>query len=192
MSIKNVLKRVFSNGTVSPHQPYIPTPPTNDREFQQYSDAGYTETEAELNTIAGLGITFGKQKTVQVDNNGNARDISQNQSYIIGTNKRISDIEDIGGICCFCQEQAMEIYRAGLISLQQAQLKSLFDKNSAMQCDICGTYTCPTHTRPTQTPQGILAICLRCSEAIRRQQRRKKIVAFLLSPFTVTEENKQI
>jgi hypothetical protein len=40
-----------------------------------------------------------------------------------------------------------------------------------------------------QTPQGAIDVCAACREEIKRQEKRKNIIGFLLSPFTSSNES---
>jgi hypothetical protein len=39
-----------------------------------------------------------------------------------------------------------------------------------------------------ETPQGPVNVCAACMEEIKKRERRKKIIGFLLSPFTSPED----
>jgi len=183
------LERFALRKTPPSTQPYIPTPGQNTNNSVFDGNGDYSETEVDTQQIQGLSITFGTQHTIQIDDNGHARELSQKPSYIIGSGKRVSSIEEIGGVCPFCQLQATQAYQQGLISVQEAHLKSLFDIESRQQCGICGTNTCSVHSRPIQTPEGVVLICVACRKELNRQQIRQRIVSFLLSPFVETQKD---
>ena len=188
--VRAVLERFFMRKAHRPDLPYIPQPgqaiqsPTLDFE-------GYTESDADIQPLNGTSITFGIQNITHIDEYGRPKTIKQSPSYIIGTKKRVSSIDEIGGICEFCQIMATQDYNAGKITLQQAQLQSLFDVNSGRQCDICGVYTCPRHCRQTNTPDGLVSICTSCQDNINRQQKKINIIGFLLSPFMETQVSEE-
>ena len=187
--LRSALERMTSRSSHPPSQPYIPAPGQNTTTPVFNGNDGYSETEADVQQIQGLSITFGTQTTMQVDSNGHARELSQKPSYILGTGKRVSSIEEIGGICPFCKLQATQAYEQGLINIQQAQLQSLFDVKSGLRCDICGVNTCSVHSRPIQTPEDAMLVCVACREELKRRQKRAKIISFLLAPFVETQRD---
>ena len=201
MNIKTILKKLLGRETPPAHLPYIATPPAN-QPHQQHNntntDISYTETETDIHRIAGTSIAFGNQKIVQVDENNQARHLSQTQSHIVGSGKLVSSIEPkevagqilpgITGICRYCQAETTQAYEANLISVQEAQIKSLYDTSSASQCDICGTNTCCRHCRPIQMPDGSTqALCVDCQKQLKWQIFKHKMSSFLLSPFMENE-----
>lgn len=174
------------------HLPYIPTPPSQQPNipFNQFphnhsdADLSYTESEISIHAISGTSIGFGTQKVVQVDSRGQAKDLSQSQSHIVGTGRIVSKVEDIAGVCPFCQIEAKEAFDKGLLSFQEAQSKSLYDKQSASQCDICGVNTCSRHCRPILMPDGVTQrLCSTCQKQLKGQIIKQKIIGFLFSPF---------
>lgn len=196
MSFKDFFKRLLGTKAHPGHLPYIPTAPQQpDASSPNQSphnsvntDLSYTETEANMHTIAGTNIGFGTQKMVQVDSRGQAKDFSQSQSHIVGSGKLVSKIEDIAGVCKYCQAEAIQAFEANLISLEEAQIKSLYDTLSASRCDICGTNTCCRHCRPIPMPDGLTQLlCVDCQKQFKGQILKQKIVGFLLSPFMETE-----
>ena len=182
--LRAALERSVMRNTLPADKPYIPSPDQSLPNPTAGISADYSETEAEIQNIRGTAIAFGTQRTIQIDAQGRARDLTQKESFLIGGGKHVSSIEEIGGVCCFCQAQAMKVFHEGKISLEQAQLQSLFDKNSAMQCSICGISTCAIHSRPAQTDEGVVVLCSACRDELSRQQRRKRLLSLLLSPFT--------
>lgn len=197
MNIKTILQKLLSRKMPPAHLPHIPTPPahqpdasTSPNQFPHNgasTDNSYIETETDIHTIAGTDIGFGTQKIIQVDSSGQAKDISQTQSHIIGSGKLVSKVEDIAGVCKLCQAIAMEQLQAGQISVQQAQLFSMYDKSSAAICNVCGIQGCVRHIRPILTEDGVLAMCEICQRQLKKQLRKRKIIGFLISPFMETE-----
>ncbi len=196
MNIKTILQKLLSRKMPPSHLPHIPTPPahqphasTSPNQFLNgvSIDNSYVETETDIHTIAGTSIGFGTKKIVQVDSSGQAKDISQTQSHIVGSGKIVNKVEDIVGVCKFCQVIAMEQLQAGQISIQQAQLLSLYDKNSAAICNVCGIQGCVRHIRPILTEDGVLAMCEICQRQLKKQLRKRKIIGFLISPFIETK-----
>ena len=179
--IKRALFSSASRKIHQPDQPYIPQPdPTPNG--PNIAAGTYSETEAEVEQIQGISVNFGTEKIVHIDDNGHAKELTRKPNYIIGSGKRISSIDEIGGICPFCQEIAFKAYRENLINVQEAQLRSLFDVNSAARCDICGITACTIHCRPIQSPEGIFTICPVCRKQLKKQEVKRKIFSFLLSP----------
>ena len=196
MSFKTILQKLLSRKMPPAHLPYIPTPPSQQPDASSpnqfpndaNTDLLYTESEANIHTIAGTNIGFGTQKMVQVDSRGQAKDFSQTKSHIVGSGKLVSKIEDLSGVCRYCQAEATQAFEANLISLEEAQIKSLYDTLSASRCDICGTNTCCRHCRPIQMPDGLIELlCVDCQKQLKGQILRQKLVGFLLSPFMETE-----
>ena len=196
MSFKTFFKRLLGTKAHPAHLPYIPTPPsqqpnTSQNQFPHNSantDISYTESEANIHSIAGTNIGFGTQKLVQVDSRGQAKDFSQTQSHIVGSGKLVSKIEDIAGVCRYCQTEATVALEANLITIEQAQIKSLYDIQSASRCDICGINTCTRHCRPIQMPDGSTRqLCVDCQKEFKGQILKQKIIGLLLSPFIETE-----
>ncbi len=187
MNFKNFFKNLINIKTHPAHLPYVPSPPSHQADSSQNpipNDTSYTEEETSIHTIAGTGIGFGKRKFIQVDNQGQAKDLSQSQSHIIGTGRIVNKVEDIAGICPFCQLEAKEAFDKGLLSFQEAQSRALYDTQSDSQCDICGTNTCSVHCRPIQMPNDIVQqLCVACQKHLKKQLLKQKIIGFLLSPF---------
>ncbi len=199
MSFKDFFKRFLNTKAHPGHLPYNPTPPSHQPDAasshqfhnNDNTDLSFTEAEANIHTIAGTNIGFGTNKIVQVDSRGQTKDISQTQSHIVGSGKLVSKIEDLSGICRYCQVEAIQAFEENLISLEQAQIKSLYDTLSASRCDICGENTCSRHTRPIQMPDGLIQqLCVDCQKQLKGQILKRKIVGFLLSPFMEDRNDK--
>lgn len=187
--IKAALQRLLLRRVHPPQAPYNPGPDQNPGNPAFDLNGNFAETEIDIQNLHGTNLAFGNQRTVHIDDSGQARELKRKPSYVVGTGRRISNIEDIGGVCRFCQAQAMLAYQEGRLTLEQAQLESLFDIYSGFQCDLCGCYTCSIHCRPMVTPEGSFDVCCACREAIKKQEKRKKIIGLLLSPFTKSEGN---
>jgi len=156
-----------------------------------YENTGeFSETEASIQRIFGMSTAFGSRKTVKVVD-GHGIEFSQQQSFIVGSGRRVSKLEDIGGVCKFCQMEAAPLYEAGNISLQQFELASLYDVHSSAQCDVCRGTGCNRHIKPVQLPNGqVMQLCVACQEQLniqlkkeRRRQCVKNIFGFFFSPF---------
>ena len=196
MGFISILTKLFGRKVHPGHLPHITAPPTHQPSASPNqhpnntanSDLSYTEEEANIHTITGTSIRFGTQKIITVDSRGQARDLSQTQSHIVGTGKLVSKIEDLSGVCQYCQAEATQDFEANLISLEQAQIKSLYDTLSASRCDICGTNTCCRHCRPFQMPDGLTQqLCVDCQKQLKGQILKQKVIGFLLSPFMEDE-----
>lgn len=198
MSFKSILTKLFSSKVPPAHLPYTPTPPLHHpdasslpNQFPDNSantDTVYMEAEANMHGIAGTNIAFGTQKLVQVDSRGQAKDLSQTQSHIVGSGKIVTQIEDLFGVCPFCQAESKKAFEDNLITLEQAQVKSLYDVSSASRCDNCGTDTCCRHTRPIQMPDGLVQLlCVDCQKKLKWKTLRNGVFSFLLSPFKEDE-----
>lgn len=187
--IRGVLERFLLRKVRRASQPYIPQPGQQIHNPAFNFNGDYTETEAEVQRLYGTGLTFGTQKHVSVDDNGNVANLIQSPNYLVGqSGQRVADIADIGGVCRFCQMQAMEAYQRGELTAQQAQLQSLFHISSGKQCDICGIYVCAMHCRPLETDEGVIQVCVACRNEINRRNFRRKVIAFLLAPLTETPD----
>lgn len=193
MSFKDFLKRRANTKAHPGHLPYNPTPSSHQPDAplpNQFHgnpadiDHSFTEAEADVNSIAGFTITFGHQKLITVDSRGQAKDFSQSLGHIVGSNKLVRNIEDIEGVCGYCQAEANKAFEENRISIEQAQAKCLYDIQSASRCEICGVNTCCKHTRPIQLSDGLIQqLCVDCQKQLKGQILKQKIVAFLLSPF---------
>ncbi len=181
--LKSAFRRLHSGRAYPPGMPYNPQPGQGSANPSSGNPV-YSETEAEIASLWGTQLKFGSQTTIEIDQSGHAKALTCKPSYVIGSGRRISDIDEVGGVCGFCQEIAAKAFSEGKLTAEQAQLQSLFDGNSQRQCDVCGTFTCSVHSRPVQTPSGTVNICVACRNEISRQEKRKKIIGFLLSPFT--------
>ncbi len=182
------LKKLVKRQSFPVDKPYIPDPNRNCNNPPFNFEGDMSEVEADIQNLHGTAITFGTQKSIQIDDLGRGKELKQTANYIIGNGKRISNIEEVWGICRICEENASQHFQEGKITIEQAQLKSLFDVKSARQCIICGIYTCSLHCRPIQTSEGVSDVCVMCEKEISRQQKRKKIIEFLLSPFMESEK----
>lgn len=172
MSFKDFFKRLLGTKAHPAHLPYIPTPPSHQpdasppNQFPHNSantNTSYMESEASIHTIAGTSVGFGTQKIVQVDSRGQAKDFSQTQSHILGSGKLVTNIElrevagqalpGVAGVCRYCQAEAAQAFEANLISIQDAQIKSLYDTSSATRCEICDINTCSRHLQTVSDPR---------------------------------------
>ncbi len=199
MSIKTILQKLLSHKPPPAHLPYIPTPSNQSaHNTTPGTDASYTETETDIHSIAGTSIAFGTQKSVQVDENDQARHLLQTQSHILGSGKLVTNIEPrevagqalpgVAGVCRYCQAEAAQAFEANLISIQEAQIKSLYDTSSTARCEVCGINTCSRHCRPFPMPDGqVQIVCMECQQEIQKQLRRQRVIGFLLSPFLESE-----
>ena len=197
MSFKSILKKWFGKDTPPAHQPYIPQPPLGEVPINQFiqNDGDFSEAKVSADKFYGFQTTFGSVESVNIAGN-NAADISQRSSYIVGTGKPVSRIEDVGGICPPCNAQAIELYKAGLISLQDMELRSMYDRESSACCDSCAMQGCNRHIRPVQLPDGqTMQLCVNCQAALnlqmkkaRRRQFIKNCFAFFFSPLIERDE----
>lgn len=182
--LKLAMERLILRKAHPCDMPYDPQPQEPIANTPTGGQSDYSETEANINQLYGTSLKFGSQTTIEIDSNGRAKALTCKPSYIAGSGRRISDIDDVGGICRFCQALAVQAFNEGKLTAEQAQLQSLFDVNSARQCDLCGTYTCSIHCRPVQMQQGIFNLCVECNQELKRQEKRKRIFNLLLSPFS--------
>jgi len=193
MILKDIFRKIFNRHT-PPGQPYIPAPPTHSpfTDSMQADDGSYCEGDADVHEISNMpGMSFASKKIVQILGN-NTKNISLKHSYVVGgTGKMVSEISDVGGVCPLCQAGAMEQFEKGLITLQAAQLLSLYDNSSAASCSLCGLAGCCRHVRSVLLPDGqVQPICVNCQKKLDRQARNARIVkmlGFLLTPFMEDE-----
>ena len=159
------------------------------------ADLLYQETEMDVHSIAGTSVRFGSVHSLTLDQNNRASDQVQRQSYILGSGRVVSRVESqvvdgrllpgVGGVCGFCQKEAIAALQAGLISPQQAELLSLVDTESISHCDGCGRRdVCTRHSRPFPTADGgAILLCVDCAENAVRQLRTNRAIGLLLAPF---------
>lgn len=186
--IRAALERILFRKAYPPDQPYMPQPgqSVDNPSFDLGSDL--SETEADIQNLHGTSIAFGTRKTIKIDDLGRTAGLSQRPSYIVGSGRRVSNIEEVGGVCPFCQALAAQAFQEGKLTSEQAQLQSIFDIHSGVRCGICGILACAVHCRPLATLQVPVNICTACQKEIKKQERRKKIINFLLSPFIDSQE----
>jgi len=182
------LQRLLSRQIQRPDQPYMPRPGQAAAVPELPTEASHYESESDVRQIHGSSIPFGTHKTLSIDEYGHVRETSQTPSYIIGSGKRVSSIDEIGGVCRYCQALAMDAFQEGRLSYEQMQLQSFFDVGSGCPCSVCGQYFCATHCRPIEGPEGPVAICVDCAQQLKRKQKWSRIVSFLLSPFLVNDD----
>jgi hypothetical protein len=164
-------------------KPYIPHPGQVMPDPVAGINAEFTDTEMHVNHIHGTTIIFGTKNIAQTDENGNTTDISQQPSYRIGSNKIINAVDQVAGICSFCEANAFEQFQAGLISIQQAQLRSMYDHASAAQCSLCNRNACKIHCPSVNIEGQIQNLCVNCLDNIEKKNKRQRIICFLLAPF---------
>lgn len=58
-------------------EPFIPVPPNGHTGFDHQDDIAYSETEINIDLIAGTSMAFGSEKTVMVDAGDWSRDIQK-------------------------------------------------------------------------------------------------------------------
>lgn len=194
--LSNLLKDIRRRSSQQADQPYIPLPPEAtpviERDIPQLL---YEETDINIHEIAGTSIGFGTIQSTMIDHDNRATDQTKRQSQILGSGRVVSRVEPeiidgthrpgVGGVCCFCQAEAISALQAGVISPQQAELRSLFDTKSASHCDGCGRRdVCVRHSRPFKTEDGAeVLLCVDCMKAATRQQWTNRAVNILLTPF---------
>ncbi len=209
-TIKNYFKNWFRHTPLEASQPYIPAPPDqqnpasvhpspDSQDRSSARDLLYQEMVSNEHRIGGSSIIFGENSSVIVDNQQNATEFHRKYSYILGSGRLVSHMEPsfigdklmpgVGGMCFFCRLEALAALQDGLLSPQEAELKSLFDSESAGQCDQCGRRDlCSRHSRPVPGPDGKpFHLCPVCVEAAQRGQWMQKPLQLLLLPFIKEE-----
>lgn len=208
--IKNCFKNWRTRTPLEASQPYIPAPPDqqnsppvpsspDNQVLPSNQDLLYQEIVSDEHRIEGTSISFGENSSVTVDNQQNAAEFHRKSSYILGSGRLVSHMEPtfigdklmpgVGGMCYFCRLEALAAYEEGLISVQEAERRSLFDSESAGQCDQCGRRDlCSRHSRPYPGPDGKpFHLCPVCVEAAQRGQWMQKPLQLLLLPFIKEE-----
>lgn len=193
--INNFFEDFIQQSPRNADQPYIPQPP----EVGVNSDPNkninfYQETDTDIENIAGTSINFGPTEKLVVDEKGNASRISQKQGHILGSGILVTnlnpiikdgiDLPGVGGACSFCKQEAFLLLQANLISIEEAERRSLFDTNSAAQCGACGRRDlCIRHCRPFEKADGIqVSLCPDCAKAAQREKWVATALNLLLSP----------
>ena len=209
-NLANLFKNWFARTPQQASQPYIPQPPEQTdpssmpprRQSQDQTppnDVCYRETVANERRIWGTSIVFGENSSVVMDNQQEAMEFHGQRSYILGSGRVVSHMEPtfvgdqlmpgVGGICYFCRLEALTALQSGLITPQEAELQSLFDTESASQCDGCGRRdVCTRHSRLYPAPDGqTMHLCVACAEAAQRGQWMRQALDILLQPFLEDE-----
>ena len=194
--ISNFLKDLLQRSARNADRPYIPQPP--DQKLGGLPGGNktfYKETNIETERVAGSFLDFGTTEEVNIDENGNATRIRQKQGHILGSGKLVTglnpEVKDgiqlpgVRGACYRCMPEAAELLQAGLISIEEAQRRALFDTDSAAQCDICGRRDlCIRHCRPFDKADGTqLNLCPDCTKKAEREKWFQTALGILLSPF---------
>jgi hypothetical protein len=194
--ISNFLKDLLRRSPRNADQPYIPRPPEqNPNCLTGQNNIFYQETNLDIETIAGTPLSFGINEKVVVDENGNAARIRQEQAHILGSGRLVSSLNPtieqgmlragVGGVCYVCKQEAGALLESGLITIEEAHGRALFDTDSAAQCDGCGRRDlCVRHCRPFQRSDGAqLSLCPDCTKVARREKWIATSLNILLSPF---------
>ena len=147
--------------------------------------------QADLHPIDGSTIKFGTETFIVANPNGQNQDMSRSHNHVLSSGKLVSKIEDVAGICRICQVTAMEQLQAGELTLEAAQLASLYDVASAAICNVCGLSGCIRHIRPIETEAGIVSMCVPCQKEMKKQLRRQKLIQFFLAPISETEDGQE-
>lgn len=171
------------------HMPHIPQPgQTLPDPLAGLSD-DFSETKINIQHIGDTGIAFGRVEGIRLDDEGNGQEIIKQLSHRIGTGSLVSDIAQVAGICSICELVSLDKYQAGLITLQEANLRAMYDHQSAAECDICGRHFCSAHCRPVKINDDVLRLCVVCLKTAQKKQRHQKFLSWLLAP--LTESTKQ-
>ena len=201
MGFKEKFQRLLGPWIHPPGKPYTPAPPSPQSHGTTAqsqipgsptgSNGAYTEMQADLQPIDGSTIQFGTETIILVDANGRAQDLTRSHNHVLSSGKLVSKIEDVAGVCKICQIAAMEQFQAGELTLEAAQLASLYDVASAAVCEVCGIQGCIRHIRPIETEAGITSMCTPCQKELKKQLRRQKIIQFFLAPISETEDGQE-
>ena len=201
MGFRETLERMISRWIHRPGMPYTPAPPTPQSNATSQThqipgnpagpNGGYTEMQADLHPIDGSTIKFGTETFIVANPNGQNQDLSRSHNHVLSSGKLVSKIEDVAGVCKICQLIAMEQFQAGEITLEQAQLASLYDTASAAICDVCGFSGCLRHIRPVQTEAGLVHMCVPCQKEFKKQLLKQKILQLFLAPISETQDGQE-
>jgi len=192
--IRNFLRDLFDSSPFQADQPYSPAPPHEQDIENNLPTGNYSEKNLEIEIVSGTNIAFGKTDEIAIDENNNVQHINKKQAHILGTGRLITRLEPsvkdgiplpgVGGICGNCQNEALVMLQMGLISIQEAERRSLFDTDSGAQCQACGRKDlCIRHCRPFADINGqAINLCPECAQAAKREKLFKTSVAILISP----------
>lgn len=98
----------------------------------------------------------------------------------------------VAGVCHECSKEAEENRKKGLITIQEAQAKSLYCTQCASHCDECGRRNlCVSHTHLFEDTDGKrMLLCPDCLKKAEAEKFFKKTLSILISPF-IDEKQKQ-
>jgi len=182
--IREVLAQFILGKNHPGHLPHIPQPGQALPDPLAGISTDFSEAKVHLRQIGNTSITFGTIEGISVDDEGNCKEIVQEPSYRIGSGYIVSDITQIAGICSICELASLEMYQAGLITLQEANLRAMYDHHSAAQCDICGQHFCSAHCRPIRIENEVTNLCVLCLKTMQKKERRRRILSWLFAPLT--------
>jgi hypothetical protein len=184
-----VLKKLFTRNNHPGHLPFIPQVGQTLPNPTAGISSEFTESKAAVQNLYGTGIMFGTTEVIAVDKDGNGREIVQGQSYLLGNGRIVTKAEQVAGICPICKNDILPQMEAGLISLQDAHLMSMYDVQSAAICDLCGRNTCSMHCRPIKIEGDTIRACSICLLELKKAERRKNIICWFLAPLMETTPN---
>lgn len=182
--IREALARFVQGKNHPGHLPHIPQPGQTLPDPLAGISPDFSEAKIHLQQIGNTTINFGTIEGISVDDEGRSKEIIQEPSYRIGSGSLVSDIAQVAGICSICELVSLEMYQTGLITLQEAHLRAMYDHQSAAQCEICGQRFCSAHCRPVKINEEVVSTCVACLKVIQKKERRRKILAWLLAPLT--------
>jgi hypothetical protein len=195
--IAGFLKDLLARSPLTADRPYISQPPEQKQDGLPAGEekSFYEETSIETGKVAGISLEFGSAEQIMVDEDGNSTRIRQAKGHILGSGRLVSSLhptnEDgnhrpgVGGVCYACNFEAAQLLQVGLIDIQEAQRRSLFDTDSAAQCDACGRRDlCIRHCRPFDKTDGTrMSLCPGCTQKAERERNFQLALGILLSPF---------
>jgi hypothetical protein len=194
--LKTFLGDLLRRSPLGAGQPYIPGRPADTSDsMPKKVEPFYTETDSDIEDIAGTPIYFGTEKHTEVTANGSATHETRKRAHLLGSGRLVTGLEpriikdgiqlpSVCGVCYKCKEESAQFLAEGLISLEEAHRLALFDTDSAAQCDGCGRRDlCVRHCRPFIGADGTRAnLCPDCTKAAHRDKCFQIALGILLSP----------
>jgi len=201
MGFKETFERMISRWIHRPGMPYTPVPPAAQHHTPRTPhqipgnpsspNGAYTEMQADLHPIDGSTIQFGTETFILANPNGQNQDLTRSHNHVLSSGKLVSKIEDVAGVCKICQIIAMQQFQAGELTLEAAQVASLYDVGSAAICNVCGIQGCIRHIRPVETESGIISMCVPCQKEFKKQVLRQRVMQLLLGPISEIEDEQE-
>ncbi|HBG28988.1 MAG: hypothetical protein A2Y10_14800 [Planctomycetes bacterium GWF2_41_51] len=129
--------------------------------------------------IPGTSLELGSAARVVETDQDERLDFDKLHGILAGCSHFIYSIEQIGGKCFVCELESIELLKQNLITLSQAEERSLYCTQCASYCMACFKRVCATHTKLFLCPNGIyIPLCWPCHEHATRSF-LDKLIAFI-------------